>query len=1447
MSPGPGCSSEDTSPLARPSYFKSPVNTLLASLGGSEVADVSVHDLIDAYSTFSLRIQAARYPLSREYASHPSLKYVKNNCVAIARCLQRDIRRALVDPLARDFSSMAPQTLASIPHPSFHISEESASVAKNIAVLCQQALQLVSNICYFQALYSLFPESILLRVIADILVISRSSELPTVDSDKTRSVAMWTFATLRLPTGIVHTIKDNILPWLEELTASVDCQPRACEIVHNMLSRYPHTFFEGCAGLLPNVLGHLASTIATARVNASVALAGYALSFLSIPPAERDVTIIDVYSAVHAFIRAQLPPTKPVPRNNAPVLVSDYLTRAAAEDLSRTDGQGPRWAITVICCLTVLSGHGIFTGTRPFKLIVSILELLSKRKGETATHLMACVWRCLVWAFLQLPRKPEPARPFRDDARPPRNRREAAFGLVRQELRGGVGACLVAGLVANASLSDEHASPAVSTVDLEWALSVLHDMVVHSSERVYEDSLAILGRLVSGIGKPTESSEGPTIEKRWNPNDIIVQELLSRHVLRADAQQFSAALKPAMVFDAFMIVGQWDQLVGIWVNAAERELRGQTAAAFALRDVLIQTWQALLLVQTQLTQEHGHLTATPDFAAKAVAIVAHFLERGQQPVGGPPSACTTEVQSRVLSLCGQLWTTMRHVFSESWLSAAAESLLTAVLKHTFDLRDDRVKASWSQLCSSLVSVSAPMLMARLVVEDEAHGVVDIKRELWRLAAKQWSTGTPKPSWQESVEFAATALRYWVMDDEETGLWTATIDNALAQAALDSEGPWSVLESLVQRIPEDVPVMCRLLDVPAVGQHLLSCLRVTTDMKLPVTLLRYINTFLCDLYSSLPERISRGLQALGSIRRAIRESSAEHTVDLLAVLSEGLAIWVGDKEELLLDGEYNDVIIPLYRDVLDNLRQVKITPDILAAFARLLYSVFIRIPAPGHGPIAFCEFWLDVGPSLKNMRDSYPEEIKIALTACRDVLGGASLQDISLDSDSHSGSQPEVSPMKSDSLTPQSASAMRARILELQKTPTPLRQRNVSPSVSPEVPFERGTSARRLVYEPLSTPSKRTNDHLTSSDFMPSSPTDAVRARRLAMRPTSRVAHERAAKPAERPLKRRKVDSSPRTPKERPLAESPSTPSTSSRRSTRNRPLVESPEIAAEKGSAQIANRNDSSTPRGAGTSKGKQVASTPGRPSPTKFAPTVTPSSDDYDAWEAPILDEDVPRLSDHEDIVPDSQPSDAEGEDESLLPSYMKTTGLGRRQDDSDYAAGRSGTSLPHIHAAYPAHLSDPVPCFGYVPEDDTMIVDDDRQAPSPIPTTKTQGKKRSRAAHPSSPVRVHTAPASLQHSQSSAQVPVPLPEEAGHPLRRARTASARLEELRHVYDALREEGSQLPVGEIAAASELAGRLGAMLSEKLSRRLRADDGGGDGGGGRGGEGSSKDKGKGRG
>ncbi|KAI0335777.1 hypothetical protein GY45DRAFT_1292253 [Cubamyces sp. BRFM 1775] len=1392
MSRGAENSKDNSHLLKIPSYFSSPVDTLIASLDRTPVDEPTVHDLLDAYGTFSLRIKAVAVPLSQDTTPDDlhALRYIRHNSALLGRSIQRDIRRALFDPLP-DTSNVANlDMLTDTSFPDFTASDERLFAAKHISMLCQLALQLVSNIFRLPVLHRLFPNPALQQILDDVLAVAQSSDLPIPDSYRTRCIAAWIFSTLQLDSATVQASQRKIQNWIGDLAASMSNPQRACDVVHHMLSTYPQILRRGFAKLLPEILSQLVSTVPSTRTDALIALSGYTLAMLSTAPSTEGLLISDVRSAVHSFIRSQLSQSRTDAERAATSGLPDYIAWAAREKSStHTISNGPRWAIATICCLTVLSGPGIFTGTRPLKLVLETVGQIGKSKSSTAMDLMACAWKCLVWAFLHI--RQDEAGNSSSSAR------DVAFNIVRQELRAGVGASLVAGLLKRPAGREGHDFQAVSDMNIEWAISVLRDMISHSSVHVYREGVALLERLTSGIGASTQCPEGSaTSQDLWTLNDIVVKALFSRHVLKAESRTFSAALRTANILDASVVrpldevevLAHWGSLMDILVTAFERELTATDASA--IPDGLVHAWQGILLVQTQLTQEQAHLTTTPDFTKRAVSVLTGLLERDLPHELNRVSPL--ELQRRILMLCLRLWTVMRHVFSEHWLCSAAEALLTSVLHHSFDLSDERVRSAWGDLCSTLLSSSVPDLIARLVVEDEEHRVVDTKRQLWRMAAREWRSRTPEPCWQQSIDFLATPIRFWSMDEEEVSMWKLILDGAVAQAVCQSEYSLCVYGALLRALSDGTKFE-NLLSAPGIVVHMLDRLRLPDNLKEPSAFLRCINTFLCELYCDTPERISMALQMLKAVRQVVSTCPAGALIGFIEALTDGLAKWIGDEDALLINAEYNDAAMPLYCEALKRLRDTTITADALSTLAHFLYSAFIRIPDPCDGPVVFYEFWTHIQPSLKHLRGAYPEEIKTALRACQDVFGGLSSQDVSVDTESHTDSQAnrtpdQISPVKSESITPKLAAEVRTRILELRTTPRAAsRQFNPSPVVSPEIPFlptspttplSSVTKRKRARREAISISPDKLSHH-ASSDFMPSSPTDAIRARRAAAGPliVSRTAHERAAKPLDRPLKRQRVDTSPRTPKFTTYVMG---------ESLRNSPPEmrsglpdDGVEDMPYKGQARRASAALSTTPRSTTSrSTGKRAVS-------PALADPVEEPSDDYDAWEAPICEDDVPRPADDDDeVVPDSQPSDAGADDDSLLPSYMKTSGRG--------------------HAEYGAAHSD-----------DTMILDglqfDD------IPNPRAQHRNQHR---PGSPLRMHTAPASLHLEDSSSHLTVPLPEPEPA-LRRARTASAQLDELRNVYDALREEGSQLPVGDIAAASELTSKLGALLSEKLSRKLR--------------------------
>ena len=280
-------------------------------------------------------------------------------------------------------------------------------------------------------------------------------------------------------------------------------------------------------------------------------------------------------------------------------------------------------------------------------------------------------------------------------------------------------------------------------------------------------------------------------------------------------------------------------------------------------------------------------------------------------------------------------------------------------------------------------------------------------------------------------------------------------------------------------------------------------------------------------------------------------------------------------------------------------------------------------------------------------------------------------------------------------------------------------------------------------------------------------------RRLAAGPSSRVAHERSRTAPDRPIKRRKLSPSADLPvlaSEEVYAQPPKRGSSAatSVTSRRSRWRFDGVEIKTVQDHKRRTPNEDSSTPKQSKMSAAQLLS--PEVPSP---AVAAGQSSDDYDGWEVPLC------ADDDMDIVPDSQPSCDEGEDDSMLPSFMKE----QKGKARPFADETEESNLPTL-------------------AEDVLV-----------PSSKALGKR------PQHTSRMQTAPPSYlredAHSAEREHGQIP-----SAPLQRANTAFAQLEGLQNVYDLLEQDGSQLDPDQMVAASALTHRIGTLLSEKLSKKL---------------------------
>ena len=81
------------------------------------------------------------------------------------------------------------------------------------------------------------------------------------------------------------------------------------------------------------------------------------------------------------------------------------------------------------------------------------------------------------------------------------------------------------------------------------------------------------------------------------------------------------------------------------------------------------------------------------------------------------------------------------------------------------------------------------------------------------------------------------------------------------------------------------------------------------------------------------------------------------------------------------------MIPFYRACLEHLKNVPQSAQTLRVIGPFIYSAFEHMPAPGHGPRAFLEFWAATRERYNLRKVDCPEHFKECLIALRNVLGG----------------------------------------------------------------------------------------------------------------------------------------------------------------------------------------------------------------------------------------------------------------------------------------------------------------------------------------------------------------------------------------------------------------------------------------------------------------------------
>ena len=512
--------------------------------------------------------------------------------------------------------------------------------------------------------------------------------------------------------------------------------------------RFPSESFGPLSILLPSILGHLTEGTLEERFQAASALIGFA--FAKISTLDRFVDIQEKISRdIHSYLASQVPRKKNFRMGN---LLPDLLKTALDGKDPFWEGRGASWALSVHMSLIILSDFSLFCHSKSLKVVVTTIERYHHRRISVSP-----IWRTLIWAFSRTPVGRG------EDQKRDADTRLGAFLLVKQELGGGAGLSLVAALL-QSPCSDTSQDSGDS--DISKAIAITRELAMQPLSSTNE-GLRLLMRFVGSIGIPVFSL-GPVDASKELP--LFPHELIDGSLPKVgcDLEAFLSSIPHASValvrpLSETEINDHWAKIMDVWIYLAERSLsesatevmvtRSATFYPYMLtyicKDDLVFIWQALLLVQAQLTQGHRHLTTSSAFAVKISSLVSRFVT--------PTEEC--DAQIRELFLVKKLWTVMKNVFEKSWLASPAEIILAAILEQTFGFENNDVQALWNQLCADLISIGIPTIIHILFVRSESRKEEkesQVTKQLWLLMAKR-QLDSDECSWEELVLLLVVSL------------------------------------------------------------------------------------------------------------------------------------------------------------------------------------------------------------------------------------------------------------------------------------------------------------------------------------------------------------------------------------------------------------------------------------------------------------------------------------------------------------------------------------------------------------------------------------------------------------------------------------------------------------------------------------------------------------------
>lgn len=964
-----------SSPLESEKYLASPIATILESVNDPQSEVITLHDLTEAYATLSRRIRLQASMILMNKRVYPALSPLQAESHTLTICLIRDIGRCLLNPLSI-FSQPESTSDDGL------LIEEGAERAQAYATLSHHALVFLSDVFSFISLTKTFSTDQLSDLLRELLLILLTPRLPTPSSKKTWSLAVWVLVSQRLHPDVwlphKRAMQKVLLRLVRDTFDGHSFRADGLKLLSILLRISPSEFLHCLLHLYTHVLSScLEGTLDVKLQSLEILCSVAALKHDSPNTKWSEKLALETTN----FIKSQHQSSQDGPLH--------ALLKSAMADSrdSQWGNKGPLWAVLFVACLICISDTHLFTHRESLKLVMPVLAHAADHKRTYIRALHPHVWNCLVWCYSRLPRN---GGMDSHTGRDLKGVRKNAFKLVKQELKSGIVTVVVASVLSTSST--------ITKKDIGRVLDLIRETLASNKESQIREGVMLFRRLLSNVGAPSNTI-GPSQARNdiRSFSDIVIRDLFTGSFLDLPESQMRALLmrlpgpdeRFVRPFTEEQIRGNWRGLVELWVYAVECT-RVPNIRFKQYEDQLMTIWQSLLLVQSHLTADSSTtvLSMSPTTSDFVTSVVLSFIKPGNDS-----DVKKAEDQLQELTLMHKLWSVVKRCYGTAFLVSEAETLLVTILSMNVMPAYEAVTGTWGALCVDLVSaIGKPEVLVQSVFTrngEQQEGIkikVEIQRQLWVAIAASELFRTKEQKWEEILSFLVVPIRLWSMDPHEVDVWNKLFNVALDIAHTSSGMPHDTLNAFFHKLGGDVT---HLKACPSLIPFLLQHLHFNPANLLHLDFLSIINELLVKMYPPTPEDHIVALPILEGLARVVQSCEGNVVARLLAVLKDGLGLWIRDEAKTLLESEHTSVVRSIYCASLTTLSTLPPSLQTLQNLSSFLSSSFERMGYPPIGPLAFEQYWRKGGyhdQDSSSFKKLIPEALKTCLKAWSDHCG-----------------------------------------------------------------------------------------------------------------------------------------------------------------------------------------------------------------------------------------------------------------------------------------------------------------------------------------------------------------------------------------------------------------------------------------------------------------------------